>query len=165
VRLALALSFGMLCATSVGAEIAPAEHRIVTEIQQLGCRAEVYLLMEQNPELTEGDMLDFLQKKVPSGDVFVDPQGRLVLSEANCPGGYKDGPPKPDDDIRAVLIEVITAKGCKMTEAEAEVELPKRGLQKESTGDMVELMVEMGEARLEGDDDRTLVLLTQGCPS
>jgi hypothetical protein len=153
----------MLCATSVGAEIAPAEHRIVTEIQQLGCRAEVDLLMEQNPELTEGDMLDFLQKKVPSGDVFMDPMGRLVLSEANCPGGYKDGPPKPDDDIRAVLIEVVTANGCTMTEAKAEIELPKRGLEGDSTREMVRLMVEWGEAVL--SNDSTLTLRTEGCAS
>jgi hypothetical protein len=87
----------------------------------------------------------------------------LVLSEANCPGGYKDGPPKPDDDIRAVLIEVVTANGCTMTEAKAEIELPKRGLERDSTSEMVRLMVEWGEAVL--SDDSTLTLRTEGCAS
>jgi hypothetical protein len=162
VRAWLALPFLVLGASSALGEIAPVEVRVLEKVQGLGCRASLDDVAALSPEMNEYDLKDAIKTVVQAGTAFLDKEGSLVLTEASCPGGYADGPPKPGDDIRAVLIEAVTANDCRMTSSEADVALPKLGLEEDSTADMVMLMVEFGEALVD-DGGQTLVLLTEGC--
>lgn len=70
----------------------------------------------------------------------------------------------PTEAEREAFIQAVTANGCRMTEEEAPEKLPPVGLDKETTGAIVDLLVADGLAEW-SEVDEALILKTDGCAS
>ncbi|MDP3197891.1 hypothetical protein [Tabrizicola sp.] len=81
----------------------------------------------------------------------------LLASPALAEGG-------PTEAQRKAFIAAITANGCQMTEAEAEVQLPAAGIDRETSGLITDALLAQGLAEV-NQDQSTLTLRTEGCAS
>jgi hypothetical protein len=73
----------------------------------------------------------------------------------------QDGPTEAE---REAFIAAVTANGCQMTEAEAPIKLPAVGIDKDTSGEIVEELIAEGLAEVsEGDAFAILTLKTEGC--
>ncbi|NJM81950.1 MAG: hypothetical protein HC844_05120 [Tabrizicola sp.] len=79
-----------------------------------------------------------------------------IAAPAQAEGG-------PTDAQRAAFIAAITANDCKMTEAEAEVQLPAVGVDRDTSAQITEALISAGLAELD-EDKSVLTLKTEGCP-
>ena len=70
----------------------------------------------------------------------------------------------PTDAQREAFIAAVTANDCQMNEAEAEIQLPAVGIDRDTSGLISNVLIADGLAEL-SDDGRTLTLKTEGCAS
>ena len=70
----------------------------------------------------------------------------------------------PTEAQREAFIAAITANGCQMTEAEAEVQLPAAGIDRETSAMITDALLAEGLAEV-NEDQTTLTLKTEGCES
>ena len=68
----------------------------------------------------------------------------------------------PTEAQRAAYIETITANGCTMTQAEAEIALPAVGIDRDTSGLITDALLGEGLAEV-SEDGLELTLLTEGC--
>ena len=70
----------------------------------------------------------------------------------------------PTDAQREAFIAAVTANDCQMNEAEAEVQLPALGIDRDTSGLISNVLVADGLAEV-SEDGHTLTLKTEGCSS
>jgi hypothetical protein len=70
----------------------------------------------------------------------------------------------PTEAQREAFIAAITENGCQMTEAEAEVQLPAVGIDRDTSGLITDALIAEGLAEVD-EDHSTLMLKTEGCES
>lgn len=85
----------------------------------------------------------------------------LVLVFLASPVLAEGGPTAAE---REAFVDAITANGCKMTETEAEVQLPAVGIDRDTSDMIAEALMSEGLAKISADG-QTLTLLTEGCVS
>ncbi len=81
----------------------------------------------------------------------------LLASPALAEGG-------PTNVQREAFIAALAANDCQMTEAEAEVQLPAAGIDRDTSGLITDALLAEGLAELSADG-HTLTLTTEGCAS
>ncbi len=89
------------------------------------------------------------------------PRALLLALSVATPALAQDGPTEAE---REAFIAAITANGCRMTEEEAPTKLPAVGIDKETSGAIVDDLIAEGLAELE-DGSEALILKTKGCAS